>query len=205
MPRRPPSRPPDPLHRAFDTITYGPERTLNLRAHMPTRSEALVRTEAWLRDKQVAGVREVLVITGRGVGSVDGVSVVREAVLQLLALLRRRNVVATFGEHTAGSFVVELAPVHALFAAPPRRKDPPLPPPPDPRTLAGLDAETRRLLRTLATVRLQQLGVHSPTRALVEDEMLAQYAALARSIPEGADREAQLQQASIRALEELDG
>jgi hypothetical protein len=47
--------------------------------------------------------------------------------------------------------------------------------------------------------------VHDPARALVEDEMLTQYAALARSIPEGAEREARLQQAVIVALEELDG
>jgi hypothetical protein len=114
-------------------------------------------------------------------------------------------VIAGFREHTAGSFVVELAPVHALFGAPRRKKDPPPPPPPDPRTLAGLDAETRGLLRTLATVRLQQLGVHSPTRAIVEDEMLVQYGALTQSIPEGPEREARLQQAVIVALEELDG
>jgi hypothetical protein len=193
------------LAQAFDEATYGPERTLNLRAHLPTRDEARQRAEAWLRERQLAGVEEVLVITGRGANSVDGVSVVREGVLQLLSSLRRRNVLAGFREHTAGSFVVELAPVHALFAAPRRRREPPPPPLPDPHTLAGLDAETRRLLRTLGTVRLQQLGVHSPTRALVEDEMLAQYAALARGVPEGPDREAQLQQAVIRALEELDG
>ena len=193
------------LPQAFDAIAFGPERTLNLRAHLPTRSEALARTEAWLREKQMGGADEVLVITGRGVGSVDGVSIVREAVLQLLSSLRRRNVLAGFREHTAGSFVVELAPVHALFGAPRRRREPPPPPPPDPRSLAGLDAETRSLLRTLATVRLQQLGVHSPTKAIVEDEMLGQYGALARSIPEGPEREARLQQAVIVALEELDG
>lgn len=196
---------PDGLPQAFDAVTFGPDRTLNLRAHLPTRSEALARAESWLREKQIAGADEVLVITGRGANSVDGVSVVRQAVLQLLSSLRRRNVLAGFREHTAGSFVVELAPVHALFTAPRRRREPPPPPLPDPSTLAGLDDETRRLLRTLATIRLQQLGVHSPTRALVEDEMLTQYAALARSIPEGPDREARLQQAVITALEELDG
>jgi hypothetical protein len=209
MSRRRRSGPPDDapggLPQAFDAITFGPDRTLNLRAHLPTRSEAVARAEAWLREKQVAGVDEVLVITGRGAGSVDGVSIVREAVLQLLSSLRRRNVLAGFREHTAGSFVVELAPLHALFEAPRRRREPPPPPPPDPRTLAGLDAETRGLLRTLATIRLQHLGVHSPTKALVEDEMLSQYGALARSIPEGPEREARLQQAVIVALEELDG
>ncbi|MGZ8376806.1 MAG: Smr/MutS family protein [Gemmatirosa sp.] len=208
MSRRRRSGPPDTpggLPQAFDAIAFGPDRTLNLRAHLPTRSEALARAEAWLREKQVAGADEVLVITGRGAGSVDGVSIVREAVLQLLSSLRRRNVLAGFREHTAGSFVVELAPLHALFEAPRRRREPAPPPPPDPRTLAGLDAETRSLLRTLATIRLQHLGVHSPTKALVEDEMLAQYGALARSIPEGPEREARLQQAVIVALEELDG
>jgi hypothetical protein len=208
MPRRrgkgPPGDAPDGLERAFDAVNFGPDRTLNLRAHLPTRSEALARAESWLRERQVAGVDEVLVITGRGVGSVDGVSVVRQAILQLLASLRRRMVIAGFREHTAGSFVVELAPVHALFGAPRRKKDPPPPPPPDPRTLSALDVETRRLLRALATVRLQQLGVHSPTRAIVEDEMLAQYGALMQSIPEGPEREARLQQAVIVALEELD-
>jgi hypothetical protein len=186
-------------------VTFGPERTLNLRAHLPTRAEALARCEAWLREKQIAGPDEVLVITGRGANSVDGVSVVRQAITQLLASLRRRHVLAGFREHTAGSFVVELAPVHALFTPMRRRREPPPPPLPDPRTLAGLDAETRRLLRTLATIRLQHLGVHDPARALVEDEMLTQYAALARSIPEGPEREARLQQAVIVALEELDG
>ena len=201
----PPDDTPDGLERAFDAVNFGPERTLNLRAHMPTRAEAVARAESWLREKQVAGVDEVLGITGRGVGSVDGVSVVRQAILQLLASLRRRMVITGFREHTAGSFVVELAPVHALFGAPRRKKDPPPPPPPDPRTLAGLDTETRSLLRTLATIRLQQLGVHSPTRAIVEDEMLVQYGALMQSIPEGPEREARLQQAVIVALEELDG
>jgi hypothetical protein len=39
----PPDDTPDGLERAFDAVNFGAERTLNLRAHMPTRSEALVR------------------------------------------------------------------------------------------------------------------------------------------------------------------
>ena len=193
-----------PIDRAFDEITFGPDRTLNLRAHLPTRSEAIARTEAWLRERQMARVGEVLVITGRGNASVDNVSVVREGVLQLLASLRRRNVIAGYREHTAGSFVVELAPISALFEAPRRRREKAAPPPPDPRVLAGLDAETRRQLRTLAVTILQHLGVHSPTRRIVEDEMLRQFAALAPAVPDGPDREALLQQAIARALEEND-
>lgn len=191
----------EPLHRAFDEVAFGPERTLNLRAHLPTRSEALARAESWLREKQVQRAEDVLVITGRGNGSADGVSIVREAIVQLLASLRRRNVVERWREHTAGSFVVELAPMSALFEAPHRKKETP-PPPPDPRTLAALDVETRGLLRTLAVTLLQHLGVHSPTRRIVEAEMLRQFAVLSGSVPEGPDREAMLQQAIARALEE---
>ena len=193
-----------PIEQAFDEVRYGPERTLNLRAHLPTRGEAVARTEAWLRERQMGGVGEVLVITGRGNASVDNVSVVREGVLQLLASLRRRNVIAGYREHTAGSFVVELAPISALFDAPKRRREKTVPAAPDPRALTGLDVETRRHLRTLAITILQHLGVHSPTRKIVEDEMVKQFAALAAAIPEGPDREALLQQAIVRALEEND-
>ena len=194
-----------PIEQAFDEVRYGPERTLNLRAHLPTRGEAVARAEAWLRERQMSGAGEVLVITGRGNASVDHVSVVREGVLQLLSSLRRRNVIAGYREHTAGSFVVELAPISALFEAPRRRREKAgAPPLPDPRVLAGLDEETRRMLRTLAVTILQHLGVHSPTRRIVEDEMLRQFTALAAGVPEGPDREALLQQAIARALEEND-
>ena len=195
---------PRPIEQAFDEVRYGAERTLNLRAHLPPRGEAVARAEAWLRERQVTGGGEVLVITGRGNASVDNVSVVREGVLQLLASLRRRNVIAGYREHTAGSFVVELAPISALFEAPRRRRERTVPAAPDPRALKGLDEETRRHLRTLAVTVLQHLGVHSPTRRIVEDEMLRQFTALAASVPEGPDREALLQQAIARALEEND-
>jgi hypothetical protein len=118
---------PGGLPQAFDAVTFGPERTLNLRAHLPTRAEALARCEAWLREKQIAGADEVLVITGRGANSVDGVSVVRQAITQLLASLRRRHVLAGFREHTAGSFVVELTRCSrrcAAAASRPRRRSP---------------------------------------------------------------------------------
>ncbi len=169
---------PDGLRQAFDELTYGPERTLNLRAHLPTRAEAVTRCEAWLRERQAAGAREVLVVTGRGERSVDGVSVVRQGVLELLTSLSRRHVVAGYREHTAGSFVVELEPFAELHAAR-KAAPPPPPPPPDPRTLAALAPETRDLLRTLAVTHMQQLGAHSPTRKMVEAEMLAWFERLA--------------------------
>ena len=191
------------VDRAFDEVAFGAARTLNLRAHLPTRGEAVARAEAWLRERQVTVGGEVLIITGRGNASADGVSVVREAVSQLLVSLRRRHVVASYREHTAGSFVVELAPAAALHAAP-RRPTAPARPTADPRTLAGLDAETRKALRDLATIGMQHLGVHSPTRRLVEDEMLRQFTALAADVPEGPDRETRLRRAIAAALERLD-
>jgi hypothetical protein len=193
------------VERAFDELTFGAERTLNLRAHLPTRSEAVTRAESWLRERQMTMGGEVLVVTGRGNMSVDGVSVVREGIIQLLASLRRRNVITGYREHTAGSLVVELAPVSALLDAPRRRREPVGPPPPNPTTLAGLDPETRKLLRDLATIAMQHLGVNSPTRQIVEDEMLRQFSALSGGVPVGPDREAQLQQAIVRALQELEG
>ena len=189
-----------PLHQAFDELSFGRQNILNLRAQMPTASEATARCEAWLRERQVARAKEVLVITGRGNGSEGGVSLVREAVVRLLPSLRRRNVVAGYQEHTAGSFAIQLAPLTALVEAPRRRREPAAPPP-DPRGLHGLDEESRRLLRVLATSALQTLGVHSPTPAMVEDEMVRQFAALAASVPEGPDREALLQQAIVQALD----
>jgi len=191
------------VERAFDEVAFGPQRTLNLRAHLPTRAEALARTEAWLRERQATMQRggEVLVITGRGNASVDGVSVVRAAVSELLASLRRRHVIATYREHTPGSFVVELAPAAALHA---RREAPnDTPPPPNPRTLQGLEPATRKLLRDLATIAMQHLGVHTPTRRLGEDEMLRQFTRLAERAPADAGREAWLRGAIEDAIAEL--
>ena len=188
------------VERAFDEIAFGPTRTLNLRAHLPTRGEAVARTEAWLRERQatLGTGGEVLVITGRGNASADRVSVVRQGVLELLASLRRRHVVASYGEHTAGSFVVELAPAAAVHA--PRRPAPnAAPPAPSPQTLAGLHADTRKLLRDLARIALQHLGMHTPTRKIVEDEMLRQFATLA------IGDEAELRAAIEAAIHRLEG
>jgi hypothetical protein len=191
------------LHRAFDEARFGGDRTLNLRDRLPTVEQAVERTERWLRERQVLGGGEVLLVTGRGNGSEGGVSAVREGVLKRLASLRRRNVVAAVHEHTPGSFVVELAPMSALSEAP-RRKREAMPAPPDPTMLKGLGTETRALLRTLAARALEALGVHAPLREFVSDEMVRQFAALAPGVPSGPDREARLQAAMRRALEALD-
>jgi len=192
-----------PLYHAFDEARFGPERTLNLRASLPSPYHAARRAEAWLRERQVARAGEVLVITGRGNRSFENVSVVREAIATLLASLRRRGVVERVVEHTPGSFVVSLAPVTALRDAARRRREHHQPASADPRELAGLSAETRSLLRALALRALEELGVGDPHRFL-EAEMLAQFASLAPSVPAGPDRELRLRAAITIAIQEYD-
>jgi hypothetical protein len=200
-PRR---RSPVPLQQAFDEARFGTLGTLNLRAEMPTVEQAVVRCEQWLRLRQIEGVAEVLVITGRGAGSVGGVSPVREAIAALLPSLRRRNVVRGFQEHTAGSFVVQLAPVRALFETPRRRREKPRVAPPVSPQLAALEPDTLALLAELAMLQLATLGVRAPTDVIVEDEMLRQFVALSPAVGAGDDAEARLQQALLRAIEEAE-
>ncbi len=200
-----PSRPsPFALHQAFDEARFGALGTLNLRAEQPSVEQARARCEQWLRLRQVEGHAEVLVITGRGRGSVGGVSPVREAIASLLPSLRRRNVVRSFQEHTPGSFVVTLAPVRALFEAPRRRREKPVAAPlvPAGSPLAALEAETLGLLAELALLQLQALGVRQPSPAVVEEEMRRQFAALSPAVGTGPDAEARLQQALVRAIED---
>ncbi|MGQ0715464.1 MAG: hypothetical protein ACT4PJ_17330 [Gemmatimonadaceae bacterium] len=188
------------LHRALDETRFGRERTLNLRASLPRPKEAEARCEAWLRERQVAQSDELLVITGRGVNSWDGESVVREAIVRLLASLRRRGVVAAWHEHTPGSFVVTVAPIRALTGAPRRSRERRIQPS-DPEALRGLAPATRARLRELAQLALEQLGVRDP-RAFIEDEMVTQYTLLARGVPTGPDYDRRLLAAIDRAIEE---
>ena len=194
------------LWQAFDEARFGRERTLNLRASLPTADEAARRAEAWLRQQQLTQRGDVLVITGRGKGSHDGVSVVREAVIRLLHVLKRKGVVAGHQEHTPGSFVVTLAPVHAVLEAPRRnaRRTPPTPAPAAPPSLDALAPETRDLLRDLAARALDHLGVHD-REPFLEGEMLRQFGLLAAGVPpKGLDRERRLREAIRRAMEEYD-
>ena len=154
-----------------------------------------------LRARQVESAGEVLIITGRGLGSPDGISPVREAIRKLLTSLRRRGVVAEHREHTAGSFVVQLAPTSALWNAPRRKREHSQPPAADPPALEALEPETRALLRVLALASLDALGVRDPA-SLVDREMLKQFGALAAAIPDGPDREARLRAVITRAIGE---
>ena len=193
------------LHRAFDEARFGPARTLDLRTGLLTGAEAVRRAEPWLRERQMAKAGEVLLVTGRGKGSPGSVGVVREAVLCLLRILRRKGVVAAIGEHTPGSFAVTLAPVRALFEAAPRtRHRERVEPPPDAAEFAGLRQETRASLRRLAVRAVETLGA-PPTEVFVQDEMQRQFAVLTGAIaPDELDREERLQFLIAVALDAFD-
>jgi hypothetical protein len=170
---------------------------------LPSAAEAADRAEQWLRQKQVERAGSVLIITGRGAQSPDGISVVRAAVIKRLTSLRRRGVVASWREHTPGSVIVEPAPVGALFEQLPRRREPRRRAVLDPGSLNALAPATRSALRHLATRSLEALGVRDPD-AFVEAEMLKQFAALAAALPVEGDRESALRAAIAQALDELD-
>jgi hypothetical protein len=190
---------------AFDAVRFGPTRILNLREALPSGAEATRRAEGWLRAKQLERAGEVLVITGRGNSSVGGVPVIRMQVVRLLASLRRRGVVSDVTEHTAGSFVVRLAPLRALFEAPARnREQHETPPLATPQTLRALSGETQLVLRTLATRALESLGMQAPSAAMISSEMERQFALLSRGVPASGDAEAVLRNAADAALEEYD-
>lgn len=190
------------LRNAFDEVRFGSQRTLNLRDSLPTPSAAAARAETWLRQQQVDRASEVLIITGRGNQSEGGVSVVREAVVRLLHVLRRRGVVRSHQEHTPGSFVVTMAPVSALWDSPRRNGgrgvelSPATPP-----SLHSLDESTRELLHMLAECTLDTLGVKDPER-FVEAEMLKQFGVIAKAVGTAPGREERLRAAIRTALEQ---
>jgi len=192
------------LQQAFDEVRFGERRTLNLRASLPTAAEAATRVENWLRQHQMQRSDELLVVTGRGNNSADGVSVVREAAIRVFHELRRKGVIEGFVEHTAGSFVVTLAPISAAIEASQRRRtqEPP-PPPPAPPTLSALDDDIQQRLRVLAERSLDALGIHD-RGPFVETEMLRLFGILAPSAGSAAERDAQLRDAIERAMSELD-
>jgi hypothetical protein len=189
---------------AFDEARFGPERTLNLRASMPTAADAVHRADAWLRERQAANAGEVLIITGRGRGSPGGIPVVREAVARLFPSLKRAGVIADVGEHDPGSFVVRLASLQALVNAPRRRLRPTPVPPRNPDALRGLNAATLAMLRRLAVAALAAHGVRDPSESFVNDEMARHFSHLALAADAGQDPAAALGPLLARALEEYD-
>jgi hypothetical protein len=197
MPRGYPSH----IQKAFDEIRFGPSRTLNLRESLPTGDAARARADSWIRAKQVERAGELLIITGRGKGSEGGVPVVRQAILALFPSLRRRNIITGWEEHTAGSFVVTLAPMAAMFEAPRRRRERDVPPP-VPQSLSALAPDTLALLRELAVSSLMLLGARNPER-FVESEMTTKFSQLTAALSGAEDPEAELRAAIQHALEEM--
>jgi hypothetical protein len=190
--------------RAFDEIEFGSKNTLNLRESLPSAADARFRTEAWLRERQVSRATEVLVITGRGNQSPNGVSAVREGVLSLLPSLRRRGVVSEWREHSPGSFVVKLASISSLLEAPRRKRDrEPTASMANPDSLKDLESSTLDLLRRLAIRTLESLGIREPDKFL-EAEMLSKFHSLAGGINPGEQGEARLRDAIKAALDQLD-
>jgi hypothetical protein len=190
------------LDAAFDAVRFAPDCVLNLRASFPTGADAVYRTESWLRERQAAGAREVLIITGRGRGSPDGVPVIREAVARCFPGLRRTGVIASAQEHDPGSFVVALATLQALVGAPRRRQHPRAEPVRDAGVLRGLDPEILELLRRLAVVALDEHGVHAPSESFVADEMARHFSRLVLAVPVGEEPGGALKRLLERALEE---
>lgn len=190
--------------KAFDEAEFGTKNILNLRESLPSAADARHRAEAWLRERQVSRSTEVLLITGRGNQSPDGISVVRAAIVALLPALRRRGVVTEWREHTPGSFVVKLGSISALLDAPARKHDRALvAKPADPRSLTELEASTLSLLRRLAVRSLESLGVRHPEK-FVEAEMLSKFNSLAGGVAPGVEGEARLRAAISAALDQLD-
>jgi hypothetical protein len=187
---------------ASDELRFGPQRTLNLRENLPTSIEAVRRADAWLREQQVRGSEEVLVITGRGSHSIGGVAVIRGAIEKLLLSLHRRGVVASHLEHNPGAFVVQLAPLRTLFDAPARRGQ---------RAgtdvaaieIHGLTRETTALLHDLAERSLEALGVSADEPGII-DEMHRHLRMMAPALPAGPQMEEHLRAALRAAMTDYD-
>ena len=187
---------------ARDELRFGHERILNLREGLPSSVDAVRRAEAWLREHQVRGSSEVLVITGRGSNSEGGIAVIKNAVEKLLFSLRRRGVVTGHAAHNPGAFVVQLAPLRALTDAAPRRRDRARPSGAAPE-LHGLNRDTRDLLRQLAERSLEALAV-TPDEQRLDDEMHRHLRVLAPGLRGGPAMEDQLRAALRLAIADYD-
>jgi hypothetical protein len=186
----------------FDEVRFGPQRTLNLREGL-TAPEAVRRAEAWLREHQVKGSTQVLVITGRGSHSIGGIPVIKPAVEKLLFSLRRRGVVASHRDHNPGAFAVELAPIRALSDAPLRKREPATLLPQSSPDIHGLGRDTKGLLRDLAERSLDELGIASD-EARISDEMQRQLRLLVPALTAGPGMEEQLRAALRAAIADYD-
>lgn len=190
------------LWSALDEATFGPDRTLNLRESLPSAAEARLRTDNWLKAKQVAKAEEVLIITGRGNNSVGGIGVVRQAILQMMPALRKKGVVESWREHSPGSVVVTLAPMSALFSAANRRRGGAVHETThEDSSLSGLSAQAISELRQLAMYNLDAIGVDHGEQFL-RAEMIRTFSRLMSAIPDAQRSEESLRASIKAAIEE---
>ena len=187
---------------SIERARFGPLRTLNVRVSLLSGEESARRVESWLRSKQVELSGDVLIITGRGAGSIGGIPVVKESTQRMLSRLRRAGVIQAFGEDTAGSFVVQLAPLRSLLEAPARRKGSRPPPTRKTANIQGLQSDTRDQLRYLSGRAIDALGVKEPNERQILTEMERQFSVFARTAPAGAETDRWLNSAISRALTE---
>jgi hypothetical protein len=152
MPRR---RKRSPQHRRSDRCDWDPPvPTLDLHGH--TADEAVHRSELWIREQQLAGVRSIRLITGRGLRSV-GPPVLRGEIEELLRRLHAGPVEEFAAESAGGAFRVQLRPLsrRATGAAQP--------------SVRGI-IRARPELRRRAEAALAELGV-TATPELIDAEV----------------------------------
>ncbi|HEY6218787.1 MAG TPA: Smr/MutS family protein [Gemmatimonadaceae bacterium] len=175
--------PAKPLDRAFDIVRFGESNILNLREGLPSTAQASERADRWLRQRQVEGIREVLVITGRGKGSDGGIGRIREAILRLIGSLRRQGVIDRYEEHTEGSITITLATVQSMIDAPRRRRESRTLVASNKQPFSALGPEARRLLRELAERTLTTLGVKE-IDPFIASEMQRHLDAISAALPD---------------------
>ncbi|SRR5881394_1027750 len=185
----------------WDELRFGSDRILNLREGQPTAGAAVRRADGWLREQQIGGSSEVLVITGRGSHSVDGVAIIRPAIGKLLSSLKRQGVVAAYREHNPGAYAVQLAPLRAMLEAPNRRGGRKRVP--ASVAIDGLSKEANDLLRQLAERSLDALGVEVSEQRIL-DEMHRHLGAIVPSLGTSGDLDARLCSAISNAIADYD-
>lgn len=176
--------PADDLASSLEAARVGPAGRLDLHPLRPSPEQAVRRVRDWLAERQVQGLAEALVITGRGAHSADGDAPVRTAVARLLRQLRLEGVLTGVSESGPGGFAVTLAPLAARLDAIPRRRATPPPTGVRRAVLEGLDADVLALLEDVAARRLDHLGLRAPTAAQVADEMSRVFSRLAAREPD---------------------
>ena len=127
----------------------------------------------------------------------------REAVIRLLHALKRRGVVAGHQEHTPGSFVVELAPVSALWESPRRNRGRGVASPPPTRRRRSTTSTTTRGRCCAISPSARSRGLAcKDTAAFLQGEMLKQFGAIAATVGDAPGREARFKRAVRAALDQ---